>query len=76
VAAESAPELSQGVTFFNSFRDLSVTEFWTAKMGMEDLQYIGNTLVPIWKKRPDEALAKLGVKRDGRGASQREGGSC
>jgi gluconate 2-dehydrogenase gamma chain len=61
---KAAPELSQGVAFFNSFRDLTATGFWTTKMGMQDLQYIGNTFVPIWKGCPDEALEKLGVKRE------------
>jgi hypothetical protein len=56
-------ELSHGVAFFNSFRDLTATGFWTTKMGMADLQYTGNTFVPVWKGCPDEALAKLGVKR-------------
>jgi len=61
--AKARPEISNGVAFFNSFRDLTATGFWTTKMGMADLQYIGNTFVPIWKGCPDEALAKLGVKR-------------
>ncbi len=61
--AKARPEMSHGVAFFNSFRDLTATGFWTTKMGMADLQYTGNTFVPIWKGCPDEALAKLGVKR-------------
>jgi hypothetical protein len=55
------PELSHGVAFFNSFRDLTSSGFWTTKMGMQDLQYIGNTYVPEWKGCPEEALKKLGV---------------
>ena len=53
--------LSHGVAFFNSFRDLTASGFWTTKMGVEDLQYMGNTFVPEWKGCPDEALKKLGV---------------
>jgi hypothetical protein len=30
-------------------------------MGMQDLQYMGNTYVPEWKGCPEEALKKLGV---------------
>jgi gluconate 2-dehydrogenase gamma chain len=60
---KAAPAMSQGVAFFNSFRDLTATGFWTTKMGMADLQYMGNTFVPVWKGCPDEALAHLGVKR-------------
>jgi gluconate 2-dehydrogenase gamma chain len=55
------PEFSQGVAFFNSFRDLTATGFWTTKAGMADLQYIGNTFVPEWKGCPDDALKKLGI---------------
>jgi gluconate 2-dehydrogenase gamma chain len=55
------PEMSHGVAFFNSFRDLTASGFWTTKMGMQDLQYIGNTYVPEWKGCPEEALKKLGV---------------
>ena len=54
-------EHSHGVAFFNSFRDLTASGFWTTKMGMDDLQYMGNTFVPEWKGCPDEALKKLGV---------------
>jgi hypothetical protein len=30
-------------------------------MGMDDLQYMGNTFVPEWKGCPDAAMKKLGV---------------
>lgn len=55
------PELSHGVRFFSSFRDLTATGFWTSRMGMEDLQYIGNTYVPEWTGCPDECMQHLGV---------------
>jgi len=55
------PELSHGVRFFSSFRDLTATGFWTSRMGLEDLQYIGNTYVPEWTGCPDECLKALGV---------------
>jgi gluconate 2-dehydrogenase gamma chain len=58
---KAKPELSQGVAFFNSFRDLTATGFWTTKVGMADLQYIGNTFVAQWKGCPDEVLKKLGI---------------
>lgn len=59
--ARARPELSHGVAFFNSFRDLTATGFWSSKMGVEDLGYIGNTVVPEWNGCPDEQLKKLGV---------------
>ena len=58
----SRPELSHGVAFFNSFRDLTATGFWSSKMGVEDLQYLGNKWVPEWTGCPEEALRKLGVR--------------
>ena len=57
------PEHSHGVAFFNSFRDLTATGFWTTKMGIDDLRYIGNTFVTQWNGCPPEALAKLGVQQ-------------
>jgi gluconate 2-dehydrogenase subunit 3-like protein len=54
-------EMSHGVAFFTSFRDLTASGFWTTKMGMDDLQYMGNVFVPEWKGCPAEALKKLGV---------------
>ena len=61
---KATPGMSHGVAFFSSFRDLTSMGFWTTKMGMQDLQYMGNTLVPQWKGCPDEALTRLGVKRE------------
>ena len=54
-------EMSHGVAFFNSFRDLTATGFWTSKMGIEDLQYIGNKFVGEWNGCPQETLDRLGV---------------
>jgi gluconate 2-dehydrogenase gamma chain len=53
--------LSDGVSFFNGFRDLTSSGFWSSKMGVKDLRYIGNTFNPNWNGCPPEALAKLGV---------------
>jgi hypothetical protein len=53
------PEMAPGVAFFNSFRDLVASGFWSSKMGMEDLQYMGNTAIPEWTGCPDAVLAHL-----------------
>jgi hypothetical protein len=37
------PSLSQGISFFAFLRDLTCDAFYTSKIGIEDLQYIGNT---------------------------------
>lgn len=58
------PEMMPGVSFFNSFRDLVATGFWTSKMGIEDLQYMGNTFVHQWDGCPKEACDHLGVSYD------------
>jgi Gluconate 2-dehydrogenase subunit 3 len=57
------PGMSHGVAFFNTFRDLTASGFWTSKMGIKDLQYTGNVFVPEWKGCPDEVLQRLGVTR-------------
>ena len=60
--ATAPPDLTHGVAFFNRFRDLTASGFWSSKMGVADLQYQGNTFVMEWTGCPPEALAKLGVK--------------
>ena len=59
---KAKPEMSQGVAFFNMFRDMTASGFWTSKMGITDLNYQGNTFVAEWKGCPPEALQKLGVR--------------
>lgn len=64
---EGAPaELSQAVEFFNGFRDLTATGFFASKVGFEDLRYMGNEFVTEWTGCPDEALKRLGLRRDAR----------
>ncbi|HSF16045.1 MAG TPA: gluconate 2-dehydrogenase subunit 3 family protein [Vicinamibacteria bacterium] len=58
----ASPELSHGVGFFNAFRDLTATGFFTSRMGMEDLDYRGNVYVTEWTGCPPEALRKLGLE--------------
>lgn len=58
---KAQPPLAAGVAFFNSFRDLTAAGFWSSKMGVEDLKYLGNTMVPEWKGCPPEALKKIGL---------------
>src|SRR6266511_932665 len=60
---KAKPEFSHGVRFFTMFRDFVATGFFTSKIGMEDLRYIGN--VPFqWDGAPPEVLQKLGVSYD------------
>ena len=60
-----APEsLKEGADYFVSFRNLTLTGFWSTRVGIDDLQYIGNTVVPKWEGCPPAALEKLGVSYD------------
>lgn len=58
---KARPEMSHAVAFFNAFRDLTASGFWSSKLGVQDLQYTGNTFVAEWKGCPSEVLKKLGV---------------
>ena len=61
---QAKPEHSHGVTFFTSFRDFTASGFYSSKMGIEDLRYMGNTFNPNWNGCPPEALARFGVSYD------------
>lgn len=57
---KAAPEMQQGVAFFNLMRDLTATGFYTSEIGVKDLEYAGN--VPNkWNGVPDEELKRLNV---------------
>jgi gluconate 2-dehydrogenase gamma chain len=58
---KARPERAHGVAFFNSFRDLTASGFFTSKMGIADLQYMGNRFVAEWTGCPPEVLKKLGL---------------
>lgn len=62
--AKARPEHAHGVAFFTSFRDLTAAGFWTTRIGIDDLQYLGNRSVARWNGCPDAALKKLGVSYD------------
>lgn len=59
--AKAAPEHRRAVLFFNRFRDLTASGFYTSKIGTKDLGYMGNTAVSEWKGCPDVVLKKLGL---------------
>lgn len=61
----AAPAMKPGVEFFNRFRDLVASGFYTSRIGIEDLQYRGNTFVVKWDGCPPEACRHLGVSYDG-----------
>lgn len=57
------PEMTQGVNFFNNFRNFVATGFFTSKIGIDDLQYMGNRPT-VWQGSPQEVLDRLGVSYD------------
>jgi gluconate 2-dehydrogenase gamma chain len=60
-ADRARPEMRYGTAFFARFRDMTAAGFFSSAIGFKDLQYIGNTFVPVWNGCPDAALKKLGV---------------
>jgi hypothetical protein len=60
--AKAPPALANGAAFFSDLRDLVATAFWSSRMGVEDLRYQGNVMLPEWTGCPEEALRKLGVR--------------
>ncbi|MFL5501672.1 MAG: gluconate 2-dehydrogenase subunit 3 family protein [Gemmatimonadaceae bacterium] len=59
--ARAPAGMADGVSFFNRFRDLTSSGFWSSEMGVKDLKYMGNVFAPNWNGCPPEALRKLGV---------------
>jgi gluconate 2-dehydrogenase gamma chain len=59
--ARATASMADGVGFFNRFRDLTASGFWSSQVGVKDLKYIGNTFAPNWNGCPPAALEKLGV---------------
>ena len=60
---KAAPENSQGVFFFNHMRNLTATGFFSSKIGIEDLNYMGN-IPNAWDGVPDDVLEQYGLAYD------------
>jgi gluconate 2-dehydrogenase gamma chain len=50
--AKSDPTLSHGIAFFAKLRLMTCDGFYTAKMGIADLKYIGNTALAVFPGCP------------------------
>jgi hypothetical protein len=56
------PEMHQGAVFFDRLRDLVATGFYTSKIGVKDIGYVGN--VPgKWDGVPADVLAQYNLKQ-------------
>jgi gluconate 2-dehydrogenase gamma chain len=61
---KAAPDDANAAAAFSHVRDLVVAGFFSSKMGIEDLPYLGNTYVEEWKGCPQPDLERLGVSYD------------
>jgi gluconate 2-dehydrogenase gamma chain len=55
--------MQHGVVFFSLFRDLVASGFWSSRIGIEDIGYLGNRGA-IWDGPPKEVLDKMGLDHD------------
>jgi len=55
----AAPEDAAGVVFFNAMRNAVLGAFYSSKMGVQDLPYLGNQMLAEWDGCPENVLAKL-----------------
>lgn len=60
---KAEPAMHQGVHFFNLMRDLTATGFFTSKIGIADLGYMGNK-PNQWDGVPPDVLSQYGVAYD------------
>ena len=60
---QAKKEHTQGVSFFNLMRNLTVTGFYTSQIGFKDVGYMGNT-PNVWEGVPADVLQKYGLSYD------------
>ncbi|WP_299553999.1 gluconate 2-dehydrogenase subunit 3 family protein [Seonamhaeicola sp.] len=58
---ETEPELKPGEHFFTTMRNLTLTGYYTSKMGIEALGYKGNT-ANVWDGVPEDVLKDHGLE--------------
>ncbi len=66
---KASRENTPGVVFFNTVRNLTATGFFTSKIGIEDLQYMGNT-PNAWDGVPEDVLKQYDLKYDAKTIAQ------
>ncbi|WP_149524499.1 gluconate 2-dehydrogenase subunit 3 family protein [Sphingobacterium hotanense] len=60
---KAKPEMMQGVAFFSILRNFTTSGFFTTKMGINDLGYVGN-IPGIWQGVPPDVLRAHGFESD------------
>lgn len=58
--AKAKPEMKQGVSFFTLMRNLTATGFYSSKIGMQDVGYMGNS-PNQWNGVPADVLKQYGL---------------
>lgn len=58
---KAKPDMQQGVAFFNRLRSLVASGFFSSKMGIEDLGYVGNR-PNKWEGVPPEIIKQYGLE--------------
>ncbi len=52
--------MQQGVAFFSRIRNLTASGFFTSKIGLDDIGYVGNR-PNQWNGVPDDVLKQYGL---------------
>lgn len=60
---KAKPEMHHGVIFFNRMRDLTATGFFTSKIGLADIGYMGNQ-PNKWEGVPADVLKHYGMESE------------
>jgi hypothetical protein len=58
----ATPDMRAGVAFFNRMRDLTASGFFSSKMGMADIGYVGNS-PNRWTGVPADVLKQYGMEQ-------------
>ena len=59
--AKAKPGMQQGVAFFNRMRSLTASGFYTTKIGIDDLGYVGNR-PNNWEGVPADIIKQYGLE--------------
>jgi len=62
--AKAKPEMQPGVAFFDRMRSLTASGFFTSKIGIEDLGYVGNR-PNKWEGVPADVIKQYGLENVG-----------
>lgn len=62
--ARAKPEFQANVNWFNQFRNLTASGFYSSRVGLRDLNYTGNVALPRWTGATPAMMQKLGLSYD------------